>query len=160
MVSPASSVHSKLFKEGNNWDKGQERLLCVSSDRRYFGNKPSNAFELLTKGRSFYEQCWTSLHSQNEVWIEVQKNWIDGTCGWKKLFKLKLRKTCVGLLQYLSFDWVLWLFCQANAWMTYLLTWLLIFFHNEAHNKSFWTCIILFKFYQLQDFYLTSIIKM
>jgi len=44
-MSPASNVHFEQFKEGNNWDKGQERSLFVSSDHEYFGNKTSNAFE-------------------------------------------------------------------------------------------------------------------
>ena len=44
-MSPASSVHLEQFKEDNNWDKGQERLLSVSSDHGYFGNKTSNASE-------------------------------------------------------------------------------------------------------------------
>ena len=35
--------HSEQIKLGNNWDKGQERLLFVSADRGYFGNKTLSA---------------------------------------------------------------------------------------------------------------------
>ncbi len=43
--APQDDVYLEQFKDGNNWDKGQERMLSASADRRYFGNKTLNVFE-------------------------------------------------------------------------------------------------------------------